>query len=109
MSFKKQDFDNQELALLFQAFGKNLFLRPNKGDIYSDRHDNGCTFYFKSDYYEKLKSDIKGAYDEGKFEQSNAYKEWKNLMDTFLSAENVSELDKQNLNDYYEQVSVYWG
>lgn len=32
---KKQVFNGQELAMLFQAFSKRIFSRPQKGDIYS--------------------------------------------------------------------------
>lgn len=35
MEAKRQRFDGQELAMLFQAFAKNLFIRPHKGDIQS--------------------------------------------------------------------------
>ena len=110
MEFKNQYFNDQELAMLFQAFGKKLFIRPNKDDIYSLAHDDdgGCTFYFRSDFYEKLKEEIIAAYEQGKFAQSNANDEWIKLKTNFLNAISVNDLEENNLSDYFEKVGQYW-
>ena len=105
---KKQEFNDEELALLFQAFAKKLFVRPIAGDITSAPLHSGCCFYFKIDYYDKLKSDIKDAYDKGKFTESNASNEWQGLMNTFLDANEIMKIDAKNFNDYYSEVSTYW-
>lgn len=39
MKVKKLTLDGQELAMLFQAFAKKLFVRPCKGDIQSRAGD----------------------------------------------------------------------
>jgi hypothetical protein len=106
--FKKQKFNEQELALLFKAFAKKLFVRPIAGDIASAALNSGCCFYFKVDYYDKLKSDINDAYTKGKFTQSNASSEWQGLMSTFLSAEEIVKIDAEKFNDYYSEVGAFW-
>lgn len=92
MKTKKQTFNGSELAMLFQAFAKKLFIRPQKGDIFSvSTHsvDNDCDFYFRLDYYELLKKDFQEAYTQGKFVQSNANQEWVNLMEKVQSAQDT--------------------
>mgnify|MGYP000975927946 CR=1 FL=1 len=108
MSFYKQNFNDEELALLFLAFAKKLFVRPISGDICSVPLSSGCCFYFKPDYYENLKSDIQSAYSQGKFAQSNASIEWQGLMQTFFSAHQINTIDSDNTNDYVSEVSKYW-
>jgi len=110
MGFKKQYFNGEELAMFFQAFGKKLFIRPTKNDIYSMSHNNdgGCTFYFSDEYFEKLKVEIVAAYEHGKFAQSNANDEWIKLKNNFLNAASVQDLEGNKLNDYFEEVSKYW-
>ena len=110
MNYKKQDFNEQELALFFQAFGKNLFTRPKKGDVISVLIDDSgnCSLYFISDYYEVLKNDIISAYEQGKFAKSNAQVEWENLMNIFLSAKTDQISDSLSVEDYFLQVGSFW-
>lgn len=110
MDFKKQDFNAQELAMFFQAFGKNLFVRPGKDDLYSMSHsqDDGCTLYFKSEYYEILKTSIINKYEHGEFSKSNANYSWVKLMNVFLSAKNIKDINKSKIKDYFEEVGQYW-
>lgn len=108
---KKQVFNGQELAMLFQAFSKRIFSRPQKGDIYSKSNysdDNSCTFYIGLSYYEKLLKEIQNAYLQDKFAHSNANIAWVNLMNKFIDASNVVDLEENNLEDYYESVSSFW-
>jgi len=108
MILKKKKFNDEELALLFQAFAKKLFIRPKTGDIISAPFNSSCCFYFKMDYYDKLKCDIQDAYVKGKFAESNASNEWKGLMSTFLNAEEMIKIDVEKFKDYYSEVSTYW-
>ncbi len=105
---KKQKLNDEELALLFQAFAKKLFIRPKPGDIISAQFNSGCCFYFKMDYYDKLKCDIQDAYVKWKFAKSNASNEWKRLMSTFLNALEMIKIDVKKFKDYYSEVSTYW-
>lgn len=106
MEIKKQIFDGQELAMLFQAFNKKLFIRPGKGDIQSIV-GNSNVLYFNLSYYNALKEDIQKAYLEGKYKESNAEAEWVGLMNNFLLA-TTEEMPKQCAwEDYYETVSFY--
>ncbi len=104
----KQNFNDQELAMLFQAFSKKLFIRPVFGDIYSASLNSGCCFYFKAEYYENLKLDFQNARDLGKFAESNASGAWLELMSKFLSAQEIPLIDKGNLDDYVDKVGKYW-
>ncbi|UVR89050.1 hypothetical protein [Bacteroides thetaiotaomicron] len=111
MKTKKQTFNGSELAMLFQAFARKLFIRPQKGDIFSvSTHsaDNSCDFYFRLDYYELLEKDFQEAYTLGKFAQSNANKEWVNLMKKIQSAQDTFLEDSSSLEDYYESVNLFW-
>lgn len=111
MKTKKQTLNGSELAMLFQAFAKKLFVRPQKGDIFSvSTHlaDNSCDFYFRLDYYELLEKDFQEAYTLGKFAQSNANKEWVNLMKKIQSAQDTFLEDSSALEDYYESVNRFW-
>lgn len=107
MKVKKQTFSGQDLALLFQAFSKKLFVRPTKGDI-STVVGNSNTFYFSLSYYDALQKDILNAYETGKFSQSNAQEVWEQLMRVFLSATLADLPMNVRLEDYCETASLYW-
>lgn len=111
MEAKKQVFNSQELAMLFQAFSKRLFSRPQKGYIYSKSNnsdDNSCVLYMQIAYYEVLIEEMQIAYSQGRFAESNANTKWVNLINKFILASNVTDLEATNLEDYYETVSPYW-
>ena len=105
MKAKKQTFSGQDLALLFQAFSKKLFVRPTKGDI-STVVSNGNIFYFSLPYYDALEKDILTAYNAGKFAQSNAKAEWEQLIKKFLSAVLVDLPTDVQLEDYCDM--LFW-
>lgn len=107
MKVKKQVFNGQDLAMLFQAFAKRLFVRPTYGDI-STVIGNGNIFYFSVPYYDALKIDILKAYDTGNFSQSNATEEWEQLMKKFLSATLVDLPTDVQLEDYCETATLFW-
>jgi len=107
MKAKKLVFDGQELAMLFQAFAKKLFIRPCKGDIQSIVGSVNA-FYFNPSYYDALKEDIQKAYRNGEYEKSNARVEWGRLMNDFLSATTEEMPVQCTWEDYYETVSCYW-
>ena len=108
---KKQVFNGQELAMLFQAFSKRIFSRPQKGDIYSKSNysdDNSCTFYISLSYYDTLLKEFQNAYVQGKFAHSNANITWVNLMNKLIDASNVVDFEEENnLEDYYESVNSF--
>ena len=111
--FKKQEFDRDELGLLSIAFSKNLFSRPQNGDISVENHhsldDCGCTFFIKNEFYSRVKTDMEKAHQNGKFAESNANDEWVSLMNQFLKAKSVDDLsDMKNGYDYYESLKGYY-
>lgn len=107
MEIKKQIFDGQELAMLFKAFSKRLFVRPCKGDIQSIAGASNV-LYFKLSYYDALKDDIEKAYYAGKFKKSNAEAEWVDLMKRVLTAEDSNIEESSAVEDYYELVNRFW-
>ncbi|PWD97481.1 hypothetical protein [Marinilabilia rubra] len=110
MHYLKKQFNEQELALLFQAFGKKLFTRPQNGDITSAKvpNCNDCIFYFKPEYYEILANDLKSAHELGKFKQSNANEIWVSLLNEYLNAETVDRIEESNYTDYVTKVGMFW-
>lgn len=107
MKIKKQMFNGQELAMLFKAFSKKLFVRPCRGDIQSIV-GNSNELYFNLSYYNALKEDIQKEYLAGKYKESNAEGEWVGLMNNFLLAATEEMPNQCVWEDYYETVSCYW-
>lgn len=112
MTFKVQTFDDKQLAYLFNAFNKQLFTRPQEGDVYSislyDEH-NSCKFLFKPEFHAKLNDEMHRAMMTGKFAASNANDAWLNLL-TFFAAAHSTEFDTlpEDARDYYKICSKYW-
>ena len=107
--YQKQKFNDEELAMLFQAFSKNLFTRPQKSDIHSICLPlDGCVFFFKLTYYNQLVNDFKKAYNDGKFAISNSNKQWIDLMNKLKLSETTDKLEDGNIEDYYETTGKYW-
>lgn len=101
MNVRKQDFNGIEMAMLYQAFAKNLFTKPNIGDIWftGHSHDSGSTFYFKLEYYNQLKNEMQFAKSQGKFAQSNANNDWINIMNRLLTALSESSELENNIDN----------
>ena len=108
--FKRQEFNKEQLAMLFQAFQKKLFTRPKKGEVFSSiswNIPNGMSLLFRFEFYEQLTSEMKAAKSSGKFAMSNAEKQWDMLLDKLLKA----DVDFGSLgddSDYYLKCSPYW-
>lgn len=108
--FKRQEFSKEELGMLFIAFNKNLFTRPNKGEVYSSVSWNipdGQSLLFTFPYYETLTEEMKQAKALGKFASSNAEAEWNNLLDKLLSAK-VDFGQMGDDSDYFSACSPFW-
>ncbi|EKT3958573.1 hypothetical protein ABF176_002494 [Flavobacterium psychrophilum] len=96
-SYKSKRLNGQRLALLFMALSKDLFSKPEKGQVYFESNNDGsCTLFFAREYYSELKNSIDKAHDNGKFSQSNAESDWKDLKFAIDSAE-IS--NKENVED----------
>ena len=107
--YKKQKFNDEELAMLFQAFSKNLFTRPRKSDVFSICYPlDGCLFFFKPEYYNQLINDFEKSYTDGKFTVSNSNDQWVNLMNKLKVSETIDALEEGNIEDYYETTGKYW-
>jgi len=107
--YKKQKLNGNELAMLSQAFSKNLFLRPTKGDIQSVCYPlDGCSLYFELGYYKRLMIDIEESYNNGEFAISNSNDLWIDLMEILKKSENIDEVEKGYVKDYYEAIGKHW-
>ena len=106
MNIKKQDFNGSEMAMLYLAFTKNLFTKPNIGDIWFIGHkqDSGSTFYFKLEYYDQLKSEMQFANSQDEFAQSNANNDWMNLMNRLINS--VTETSELENNLDYNRIAA---
>lgn len=100
MEMKKQLFNSSELGMLSSAFLKNLFPKPNKGQLMSKCENGDCILYFDLTYHEKLDLTIRQKYYEGQFAKSNAESEWNNLMIKV----NTAELTDEDTSDF----DTYW-
>lgn len=101
-SLKKQLFTSSELGLISLAFLKNLIPKPKKGELYSSlgNNDGSCYLAFERSYYNKLDLALREKFYEGGFSESNAEKEWNNIMLKINTAENTSE--------GVESFELYW-
>lgn len=98
---KKQRLNSQELGILAMALLKNLFPKPEKGKVLYEDHDDGsCTLYLDFDYYDELLLSMKLAHSQGKFMNSNAGKEWIDLMNKIEASVDILNVDKRSLKLY---------
>ena len=108
--FKRQKFSKEELRLFFMAFKKNLFTRPQKGEIFSSvswNNPNGMSLLFTFAYYDVLVEEMKDAKISGKFASSNVEGAWDNLLDKLLDAEmDFGSMSEDS--DYYVKCSPFW-
>lgn len=112
MIYKVQTFDDKQLALLFSAFCKNLFTRPQEGDIFSislydDKHS--CKFLFNPTFHQKLNDEMHSAMMLGKFAASNANDRWIDLL-MFVAAASQEEFDSlpEEAKDYAKLSARFW-
>lgn len=108
--YKEQDFSKEELGMLFIAFSKRLFTRPQKGELFSSDSrviPNGMSLNFTLGFYGTLTKEMEQAKALGKFASSNAEKEWNSLLDKLLNAsDNFGHIGDDS--DYYLKCSPYW-
>lgn len=83
---KKTFLDNQQLALLTQAYIKNLFPLPRTTQCFVEDEAKGCVLYFEGGYHNELSSAIHKHFAHGSFAKSNAENDWLNLMEAIDTA-----------------------
>jgi hypothetical protein len=98
---KKKLLDGQQLALLTQAYMRKLFPVPRTGQCMVEDNSNGCFLYFDSNYYNELTSAIHNYYNKGSFAESNAERDWNNLMIAIDNAETVFGVDTETLRPHF--------
>lgn len=97
----KRNFNPQQLGFLFNALLKNLFPRPNKGEILVESYeDYSCTLHFTKEYFSDLTLSVSEASKAGKFASSNSEREWINLMAAIENSNFTLLPDKKLLTEY---------
>lgn len=98
--------DGQELALLSTALMKNLFPKPQKGQLLvkDGLGDGSCILYFEPSYFTKLTSAIRNSYNSGAFAKSNAEDDWNDFMYTVESAKPENKIDINSLRPHFMSV-----
>lgn len=98
--------DGQELALLTTALMKNLFPKPQKGQLLvkDGLGDGSCILYFERSYFAKLTSEIRSSYNAGAFAKSNAEDDWNDFMFTLESAKLDNNIDIKLLRPHFLSV-----
>ena len=98
--------NGQELALLTTALMKNLFPKPQKGQLLVNDGlgDGSCILYFESSYFVKLTSAIRNSYNSGAFSRSNAEDDWNDFMYAIESAKPDANFDSTSLRPHFLSV-----
>jgi len=96
----------QELALLTTALMKNLFPKPQKGQLLvkDGLGDGSCILYFERSYFAKLTSEIRSSYNSGAFAKSNAEDDWNDFMFALESAKLDNNIDIKLLRPHFLSV-----
>ncbi|MCP9199025.1 hypothetical protein MKO06_03835 [Gramella sp. GC03-9] len=97
---KKQTFNSSELGMLSNAYLKELFPLPKRGELLSKCENSDCTLLFEINYHKKLYSVIVEKFNEGQFARSNAEIEWNNLMTKIGSAQ-ITEAQGEDYDIYW--------
>lgn len=100
-SFFKKRMNLDQSTYLNMALTKKFFSRPTDDELFYETHpDTTYTLYFKSNYYQKLKSEIQQAYDDGKFTKTSSSKEWNDLKQAFDTAERIDVMSTSAFKPY---------
>lgn len=108
--FKRQEFNKEELGMLFVAFSKKLFTRPKKGEVFSSvswNFPDGQSLLFTFEFYNNFVEEMKKAKALGLFAQSNAEEEWNALLEKITeSKDDFGTMGEDS--DYYLKCNPYW-
>jgi hypothetical protein len=93
---KKKSLNGQQLALLYLAFTKNLFPKPELGELLVGENlgDGSLNLYFNFDYHNKLVEAINAKFQAGAFAASNSENDWNELMYAIESAAIENNVDQ---------------
>jgi hypothetical protein len=94
---KKVELNSGQNGLLTSALLKNLFPKPDSGELLvSDLGDNEtCYYYFEGTYYDRLIKEIRMHLDKGSFARSNSEQDWIDLMKVINAG--IETSDKEEL------------
>lgn len=105
-AWRYKRLDGQELALLTTALMKNLFPKPQKGQLLvkDGLGDESCILFFEHTYFAKLTSAIRNYYNSGAFARSNAEDDWNDFMYAIESAKPDTNFDSTSLRPHFLSV-----
>ena len=106
MKYRMIRLNPQVLATMFIGFQRKLFSTPKENDILSIEEANGdCTIYFDEVFWNTYLLELRTAYLNGKFANSNVNSDWINLLSSIQSAQECSA--PIHYNDYYSQLKMF--
>ena len=99
--YQSQLFNPDDLSFLYIGFVRNLFTRPRPYEILKlSLEDEGVVLYFEIDYLFKLWSEYSNAKLDGKFENSNAEKNWLRVLNLLNTAGDAYNNKIEQASDY---------
>ncbi len=96
---KRVKLNSQQIGLLTSALLKNLFPKPDSGELFNSTLDTeeSMNFYFENSYFERLTKEIRTHFEKGSFSRSNNERDWNDLMNAINLGEDVTD-DKELVN-----------
>jgi len=90
---KRVKLNSQQIGLLTSALLKNLFPKPDSGELLHSTLDNeeSMNFYFANSYFDRLTKEIRTHFEKGSFSRSNNERDWNDLMNVINSGQEVSD------------------
>jgi hypothetical protein len=102
---KRKQLTMAQLGMMSNALMKNLLPTPSKTELLVEENStakgDGFYLYFSTSYFVKLTSKMQEQNDNSSYANSNAQHDWVDLMQAFMSAENIPDADMSNLRPHF--------
>lgn len=102
---KRKQLTMAQLGMMSNALMKNLFPAPSKTELLveekSTAKGDGLYLYFDQSYFDRLVERMQEQHANGSFAKSNAENDWIDLMHAIISAENISDINVNNLRPHF--------
>lgn len=96
----------QRDSLLFKALIRKALPVPEKGQFYfnviqlNDTKEVEFVVFLSPEYYIILLKKLEELESSGKFGETSAKDEWKNIINAFINCETINELNLDNLREW---------
>ena len=102
---KRKQLSMGQLGIMSKALMSNLFPAPTKTELLVEKNSTasrGCLYlYFSIDYHDRLTIKMQEQNDNGSYANSNLHREWVDLMNVVMSAEDIPISDMSNLEPHF--------